>query len=159
MAGHVDDADSPPAHLDVSEAEVDRLWADYAMALEKQLYGDNDDPASRERARKRYGISNFSLSFSPSGLRCWITIDKDRIEESGQLYRNMLDDMPRRPGVKVRSGFEGGSGSDNGEVGIHLRGPDSERLLQLAEQVADRLRKWWGTPKQGSEDPGKKPEG
>jgi len=60
------------------------------------------------------------------------------VAESGQLYKNIVAAIPERAGVEMRGGFEGGS-SATSEVSIRINGPDTERLLLLAEEIAVRL--------------------
>lgn len=91
-----------------------------------------------EEAKQEFGIQTLTVNFSASSARFQIFIEPERVAESGQLYKNIVAAIPERAGVEMRGGFEGGS-SATSEVSIRINGPDTERLLLLAEEIAVRL--------------------
>ncbi|MCZ7607403.1 MAG: efflux RND transporter permease subunit [Planctomycetota bacterium] len=96
-------------------------------------YGRTPDEAKQE-----YGIQTLTVNFSASSARFQIFIEPERVAESGELYKKIVAAIPERAGVEMRGQFEGGS-SATSEVSIRINGPDTERLLLLAEEIALRL--------------------
>ncbi|MCO4769069.1 MAG: efflux RND transporter permease subunit [Deltaproteobacteria bacterium] len=57
------------------------------------------------------------------------------------IAKVLEEELPEIPGVKVGLGWGGGGrGGGGNELNISLNGPDSEKLVELAEGIADRLR-------------------
>jgi multidrug efflux pump subunit AcrB len=91
-----------------------------------------------EEAKQQFGIQTLTVNFSASSARFQIFIEPERVAESGELYKNIIAAIPERAGVEMRGQFEGAS-SATSEVSIRINGPDTERLLMLAEEIAVRL--------------------
>ena len=117
-----------------ARAKRDKAIAERGMTEEqaKAIYG-----RTPEEAKEEFGIDSLSTSFSSSSARFWIYVQPDRVGESGELYKKMMAALPERAGAELRGQFEGGSSSS--EVSIRVNGPDTERLLLLADEVAVRL--------------------
>jgi multidrug efflux pump subunit AcrB len=137
----------------------DAIWASYVADVEDILMGREDAAAKRkhavatlgiseeearlqygrtpDEAREWFGIKDLSVSFSAGRANFWIYIDPDRVAESGEFYKRMTEAMPERAGVEVRGEFTGGSTSS--EVSVQINGPETEKLMQLAEEITVRL--------------------
>lgn len=129
--------------LDGDQEKLDRMWVDYALETERILWGSKSTPKGqvedselRAKAIEKYGIKDLSLSFNSSRLMVRATLYPDMIEQSDQLYKNIMRDIPKRAGAKVWGSFEGGA---NTEVSVLLRGPDTQRLMELGDEVVLRL--------------------
>ncbi|MBZ0137512.1 MAG: efflux RND transporter permease subunit [Planctomycetes bacterium] len=99
----------------------------------KLLYGRTPD-----EAREWFGIKDLSTSFSAGRANFWIYLDPERVAQSGDFYKRMIEAMPERAGVDVRGEFQGGDSSVS-EVSVRINGPDTARLVQLADEVIVRL--------------------
>ncbi|MCC6575248.1 MAG: efflux RND transporter permease subunit [Planctomycetes bacterium] len=146
--------------------QPDLLWARWTLTAERLLIGrpvnDEDEPdwlAKRtkalaegmsfadavklygrtpDEAREYYGIDTLSVSFSERRASFSISLQRARMPESKVLLERMREALPESAGVEIFGEFQGGS-SSNSEVSLVLRGPDTRRLVELAEEVARRL--------------------
>jgi len=138
----------------------DAIWSRYVFDVEEILLGvEGADEKRRaaieqlglteEEAFKRYGrspaeakeyfgLEMLSASFSERRAQFWLYIDKTRVDQAGEFYKRVQAVMPQRAGMDVSGEFQGGSSSTS-EVTIRVSGPDTMRLLQLADEVAVRL--------------------
>ncbi|MCA8946978.1 MAG: efflux RND transporter permease subunit, partial [Planctomycetes bacterium] len=142
-----------------TEPVRDAVWATYVLEVEDILLGTDTAAAKREKAiangmkpelakamfgrtpeeaKEWFGIRDLSTSFNSGRANFWIYIDEDRVAESNEFYKRIIDAMPERAGVKVRGEFQGGS-SATSEVSVRINGPETERLVQLAEEIMVRL--------------------
>jgi multidrug efflux pump subunit AcrB len=115
-----------------AERRARAIEAGMPEALARALHG-----RTPEEAQAEFGIQTFSVSYSSGNARIWMHLHADRVHESNQLYRNIMAAMPERAGVRFRGGFD--TGGDSAEVSVRLTGPDTERLLVLAEDAIVRL--------------------
>jgi multidrug efflux pump subunit AcrB len=147
------------AQLEDTEPLRDAIWQSYVRDVEDILLGREDAATRRkqavetlgiseeeaklqygrtpEEAREWFGIKDMSVSYSSGRAQFWIYIDPDRVSQSGEFYKRMTEAMPERAGVEVRGEFQGGSTSS--EVSVQINGPETEKLMQLAEEVIVRL--------------------
>lgn len=138
----------------------DAIWNRYIFEVEDILLGKEGADLKREQAvnllgqspeqalqrhgrtpaeaREYFGIETLSSSFSSARAQLWIYIDRERVDNAGEFYKRIMASLPERAGVEIRGGFEGGS-SASSEAAVRLTGPDTTRLLQLADEVALRL--------------------
>lgn len=135
----------------------DAIWTTYVFDVEDILLGREDAAAKREQAvaagmspdqakvqfgrtpaeaSEEFGIENMSVSFSAGRAQFWIYLDAARVSEANDIYKRMMAALPERAGVDIRGEF---SGSTTSEVSVRINGPDTERLLALAEEVIVRL--------------------
>ncbi|MCA8910187.1 MAG: efflux RND transporter permease subunit [Planctomycetes bacterium] len=142
-----------------TEPVRDAVWASYVFDVEDILLGTDTAAAKRkkaieggmkpeqakamfgrtpEEAQEWFGIRDLSTSFNAGRANFWIYLDEDRVAQSGEFYKRIIDAMPERAGVKVRGEFQGGS-SATSEVSVRINGPDTERLVQLADEIMVRL--------------------
>lgn len=130
--------------FDVEDILLGKEGADIKRSQGENLLGLTPEQAlarygrTPAEAREFFGIETLSSSFSASRAQLWIYIDRERVEQSGEFYKRIVAALPERAGVEVRGGFEGGS-SASSEAAVRLTGPDTVRLLQLADEVALRL--------------------
>lgn len=113
------------------KAAVDQLGLSEEEALRR--YG-----RSKAEAKEYFGLDMLSASFSERRAQFWLYIDKTRVEQAGEFYKRVQEAMPQRAGMDVSGEFQGGSSSTS-EVTIRVSGPDTQRLLQLADEIAVRL--------------------
>ena len=140
----------------------DAVWTTYALEIENILLGREDAAIKREyavrelgmsekeafalygrtpeEAKEWFGIENFTASFSSGFSRFSVFLDRDRVDQASTFYTRIQEALPERAGVRLRVGFQGGGGSrGNGEVSVQIMGPDTKRLMQLAEEIELRL--------------------
>ncbi|MCC6464375.1 MAG: efflux RND transporter permease subunit [Planctomycetes bacterium] len=138
----------------------DSIWTRYVFEVEEILlgvpgadekrrnamaaYGITEEEALRqygrtpEEAREYFGLTTLSCSFNERRARMWAYLDKDRVDQAGTFYTRITEALPERAGMDVAGEFQGGSSSTS-EVEVRVNGPDTERLLLLADEVALRL--------------------
>lgn len=135
----------------------DAIWQTYVFDVEDLLLGRDDAAEKRgqaiaqgmdeaqaklmfgrtpEEAQEEFGIQTMTVSFSSGRAQFWIYLDPERVGEANDIYKRMVAALPERAGVDVRGEF---SGSTSSEVSVRINGPDTERLLVLAEEVIVRL--------------------
>ncbi|MBX3458510.1 MAG: efflux RND transporter permease subunit [Planctomycetes bacterium] len=135
----------------------DAIWQTYVFDVEDILLGREDaaekreaatqqgmDPAQAkllfgrtpDEAQQDFGIQTMTVSFSSGRAQFWIYLHPDRVGESNDIYKRMIAALPERAGVDIRGEF---SGSTSSEVSVRISGPDTERLLALADEVIVRL--------------------
>ncbi len=56
------------------------------------------------------------------------------------IAEKLKEEFPEIPGVEMSLGWGGGRGGGGNEVNISLSGPDSEKLVEIAEDISERLR-------------------
>ncbi|MBE7492286.1 MAG: efflux RND transporter permease subunit [Planctomycetes bacterium] len=113
------------------QAAIEQLGLSPAEALAR--YG-----RSPAEAREYFGLEMLTASFSERRAQFWLYIDKQRVDQAGEFFKRVQAAMPQRAGMDVTGEFQGGSSSTS-EVSIRVSGPDTLRLLQLADEVAVRL--------------------
>lgn len=138
----------------------DAIWTTYVFDVEDVLLGTDGAAEKREKAvrenglteaqamlafgrtpeeaKEWFGIRDLSTSFNAGRANFWIYIDEDRVAQSNEFYKRIMEAMPERAGVEVRGEFQGGS-STTSEVSVRINGPETERLVQLAEEIMVRL--------------------
>jgi len=130
--------------FDVEEILLGVKGADEKRALGVRQLGMTEAEALKRygrtpaEAREYFGIETFSASFDERRARMWVYIDKARVEQSGEFYKRIMAALPERAGMDVSGEFQGGS-SATSEVSLRISGPDTERLLLLANEMAGRL--------------------
>lgn len=146
--------------MEETEPLRDAIWSRYVFDVEEILLGvEGADEKRRlgieqlglteaealarygrtpEEARQYFGLEMLTASFSERRAQFWLYIDKARVEQAGEFYKRVQAAMPQRAGMDVSGEFQGGSSSTS-EVTIRVSGPDTMRLLQLADEVAVRL--------------------
>lgn len=140
----------------------DAIWTTYAFEIENILLGREDAGVKRkhavnelgmteeeayalygrtpEEAKEWFGIESFTASFSSGFSRFSIFLDRDRVDQAKVFYDRIQEALPERAGVRLRGGFQGGGGSSgNSEVSVRIMGPDTKRLMELAEEIELRL--------------------
>ncbi|MCB9932061.1 MAG: efflux RND transporter permease subunit [Planctomycetes bacterium] len=148
-------------HGDMQDTQPlrDAIALRYVLEVEEILLGDKHAREKRDRAvakgiseeiakatygrtpeeaKDEFGVETLIVNFSASSARFQIFVVPERVAESGRLYKNILAAMPERAGVEMSGQFEGGS-SATSEVSIRINGPDTEKLLLLAEEISVRL--------------------
>lgn len=138
----------------------DEIWIGYVQDVEKILLGVPDAPKKRaaaiaslglteeqalqrygrspEESREFFGLETLSMSFNERRAQFWIYVDKTRVEQAGEFYKRIVAAMPERAGMDVSGEFQGGSSSTS-EVSIRLSGPETQRLMQVADEIVGRL--------------------
>lgn len=153
-----------PSGIDGAMADTqpvrDAIWETYIFDVEKILLGTPGAREKREEAMaqlgltqeealrrfgrtkeeafEHFGIETLSASFNENRAQMWIYIDKNRVEQASEFYERIQAVMPERAGMNVSGEFQGGSASTS-EVSVRVSGPDTERLLLIAQDVAARL--------------------
>lgn len=140
----------------------DAIWTTYAFEIENVLLGREDAGIKRkhaveelgmseeeayalygrtpEEANEWFGIDSFTASFSSGFSRFTIFLDRDRVDQGTVFLERIKEALPERAGVRLRTGFRGGGGSSaNSEVSVRIMGPDTVRLMALAEEIELRL--------------------
>jgi multidrug efflux pump subunit AcrB len=137
----------------------DAIWVSFVIDVENILLGREDAEYKRkaaieggmppeqaqarfgrtpQEAKEYFGIDSLSISFSQGWSSYYIYLDRERVDQAAEFYKRIIAAIPERAGVRMRGQFQGG-GSSNSEVSVRLTGPDTERLLKLAEEVEVRL--------------------
>ncbi|MBX3475417.1 MAG: efflux RND transporter permease subunit [Planctomycetes bacterium] len=138
----------------------DAIWARYVFDVEEILLGVDGADTKREQAvsqlglseeealrrygrtkeeaRQYFGLEMLTASFSERRAMFWLYIDKTRVDQAGEFFKRVQAAMPQRAGMDVSGEFQGGSSSTS-EVTIRISGPDTQRLLQLADDIVVRL--------------------
>lgn len=167
LTGTIEMEGGPPGVAGLMEDTAplrDAIWATYAGEIEDALLGREDAAIKRkhavenlglsegqararhgrtpEEAREFFGIESLICSFSSGFSRFSIFLDPERVDKSATFYERIQAALPERAGVRLRGSFRGGGrggGDGSGEVSVRIMGPDTVRLLHLAEEIELRL--------------------
>lgn len=93
---------------------------------------------ARAVAFEKFGIEAMSISFSSRNARVSLFLDRKRLDQGNEFYKRIMAAIPERAGVELRGEFQGGSASSS-EVSVLVKGPDSERLLEIAQDISRRM--------------------
>ena len=115
-----------------STEEVDQAIASYEALLESK----RDEWRIRAIRARRWGSSQrgFIMAFMDKRERGDITK-----EEISELLPELIEEV-ENPGVKAWAGWRRNRSGDSSSVSLRLTGEDSERLVELGDEVVRRLK-------------------
>ncbi len=70
----------------------------------------------------------------------WLGLTHSRHMKRDEVLADIVERVPKKPGIKLRTSWRGGSVSEEGAVSIMLYGDDTNKLAELAEEVERRMR-------------------
>ena len=132
---------------DVMKALADRGIArptedEFATVAKSLVASREATPVQKEKARaeafEKFGIEALTISFDARRARVWLYLDKQRLSQVNEFYKRIIAAIPERAGVELKGEFQGGSSSTS-EISVLVKGPDSERLMEIAEDISRRM--------------------
>jgi len=94
-----------------------------------------------QKNKKQVPYENILESFDQSGGRISLYLKQDEDYDTIEITSKLRDKFPKIPGVEIRVGWMGGGFDPESErISILLTGRDSEKLIELANKVEERLK-------------------
>ncbi len=122
------------------EIEVDSS-NEYSFEDMKEFYAACESVL--ERRKSEYGLKGYFVFFRSrfGRIEGWFDDDQPRTQSAKQIAEQLLAELPKKPGIKLRYGRENESEEAKGKdvYVMHLEGDDAAVLDQLAEELEPTL--------------------
>jgi HAE1 family hydrophobic/amphiphilic exporter-1 len=92
-----------------------------------------------EENQDRYGIKHFWCRFNKRRGRMSVVLNEQDMAWTKKVAKSLKDEVPERPGVRLRFSIDDGNTEDRGKLVLDIHGPDARELNRISEEIVDLL--------------------
>ncbi|MEE2714258.1 MAG: efflux RND transporter permease subunit [Planctomycetota bacterium] len=92
-----------------------------------------------EENQDRYGVKHFWCRFDKRRGRMSVVLNDQDMAWTKAVAKRMKEDVPERPGVRLRFSIDDGNTEERGKLVLDIHGPDAGELSRISEEIVDLL--------------------